>query len=328
MFLSYFLRFSLLSTVICELNIHLQQGENNTVILTYNLTSNYSYLITFRSFGHEQFQFGPFPPTEQLEEHSIEIFPSYSPTDLLIICFHFLRQIYDLDIQCHDRSLRSNEENQSDSDILPSYHPYFVPMMYALSIVMILPVIIQHHQQKKTQVLQRRKELRRLSVSISQDKQNPQRKIVQKVLSQIDENGNLDYENLPLDLNLISAASTKTILDDLDDNPSMNFTLQNLQPFIAKDALRKASTTINAHDCIAHLLDHTPWNTPSIDQPLSTSLGRHPVVRDCPTAIKEQHVPIIITLDDDDDRIPMINTKKFSKENPYRTNQAFLESDV
>ena len=325
MWLRYFL---LLPMVMSELNIHVQYGDNNTIVLSYNLTSNYSYLITVRLFGNEQSKFGVFPPTDEFEENSIELFQSSSSTNLIIICFHFIRRINDLDIQCQDRSLNKEKGNSTDPDFLPSYHPFFVPMMYALSILMLLPVIIQHHRQKRTLVVQRRKELRRLSVSISQDKQNPQRKIAQKMLSQINENGNITYENIPLDLGLVSAPSTKTILEDLDDNPPMNFSIQNLQPFIAKDAFRKKSTEVDAHDCIAHLLDHTPWSTSCMDQPLMRSLSQHRVMRDCSTAIKEQHVPIIITLENDDDPIPMCDARRFSKARLQQTNRAFLESDV
>lgn len=309
-----------------ELNMHAQYGDNNTIILSYNLTSNYSYLITVRLFGNEQSKFGVFPPTDEFEEHSIELFQSSSSTNLIITCFHFIRHINDLDIQCQDQSLNKDKGNKTDPEFLPSYHPFFVPMMYALSILMLLPVIIQQHRRKKNLVLQRRKELRRLSVSISQDKQNPQRKIAQKMLSQINENGDIAYENISLGLG--SSPSTKTILEDLDDNPPMNFSVQNLQPFIAKDAFRKKSTEVDAHDCIAHLLDQTPWTTPCMVQPLMRGLSRHPVVRDCPTAIKEQHGPIILSLEDNDDPIPMCETRRFSKARLQRTNRAFLESDV
>lgn len=320
MLLHYLLVLSFLSSVISELTLHTQYGKNNTIILSYNLTSNYSYVITVRLFGNEQSIFGLFPPTDEFKENSIEIIQSSSPTDLIIICFHFIRRMNDLDIQCQDRSLNKSEENQSNPVFLPSYHPYFVPMMYALSILMLLPVIIQHHQQKKNLLRQRRKEIRRLSVSISQDKQNPQRKIAQKMLSQINQNGEITYGNIPRELDLISTPSARTLLDD---HLPRNFNLKNLQPFIPKDLIRKKSTEVNAHDCVAHLLDHTPWTTPFRDSSMNTRVSRHPSV------IKEQHVPIILSLDDDDDEpIPMFGTKRFSRSHLQQTNQAFQESDV
>jgi len=48
-----------------QLNINLDYGENNTILLFYNITTNYSYFITFRLFGEEQLKFGLFPPTNK-----------------------------------------------------------------------------------------------------------------------------------------------------------------------------------------------------------------------------------------------------------------------
>ena len=209
----YFLTFFVRSNANSDLNINIQYRGNETVILFYNLTTNYSYYITFRSFGNEQSKFGLFSPTKGFKEYTIEIPYPYSTIDLLIICFHFLRPNNDLDIQCYDRRIVKSYEI-----FLPSYNPLFVPMMYALSVLMLLPVIIQNHRRKKALVLQRRKELRRLSVSISRDKQNPKRNIVQKLLAQIMEDGKINYKNIPIDIELVSAPSTKIILDDLEDN--------------------------------------------------------------------------------------------------------------
>jgi hypothetical protein len=87
---------------------------------------------------------------------------------------------------------------------------------------------------------------------------------------------------------------------------------------------------INADDCIAHLLDNTPWNTPDIDQPLLGSLSRHPAIHASPIAIKGQHVPTIIPLheDDDDDRKPILKANKYPTVSYHRTNRVFFESDV
>jgi hypothetical protein len=197
--------------------------------------------------------------------------------------------------------------------------------MYALSVLMLLPVIVQHHQHKKAQSFRRRKELKRLSISISQDESNPKQSLAKKILSQITFNGTINYEDtVP---NLVSAPSTKTILDDLDDRANVTFQLDNLQPLIHR--YDDNDIEIDAHDCIAHLLDSTPWKRSSYDQPLSTSLSRYSVVPDTARAIKEQHVPTIISFhDDQDDRKSILKTRKYSTEDYSRINRTFIETDV
>ncbi|UJR33191.1 hypothetical protein I4U23_020646 [Adineta vaga] len=310
--------------------------------IVYNLTTNYSYYITFRAFGDVQFQFGRFLSTNKSEENSIEIFHRYSTKEsyhLFIICFHFLLQFNNLDIQCKDIRLLQNDQLQSNSseDFLPSYSPLFVPMMYALSIVMLLPVIVQHHRHKKALLLKRRQTIRRLSLHIAQDDQNPQQSLIKNMLLQIDNNDEANYENLSIEMDGISIPMTQLNRNDVNGN-NVTFTLQNLQPFIHRydddddddDDLNEQSG-MNADDCIAHLLDNTPWNTPHIEQPLTTSLLRHSVVRDGATAIKEQHVPTIISYhddDDDNDQKPILKSNKQSTKSFYRTNRVFFESDV
>src|ERR1700722_3105762 len=113
-------------------------------------------------------------------------------------------------------------------------------MMYALSILMLLPVSIQHHRKKKALILQRQKELRRLSVTIAQDDENPKQNFAKKLLSQIIERGNIDYKTIPKDIELVSPPpSTKEI------------TLENLQPFIDtnNDNNINEETGIDANDC-------------------------------------------------------------------------------
>ncbi|CAF1292583.1 unnamed protein product [Rotaria sordida] len=349
-FIIYFLTNSVISIVNNQTKINNQfsidvnYGENDTIILLYNITTNYSYFITFRSFGYEQLKFGLFLSTNTSEENSIEIFYQYHTTELFhlfIICFHFILQFNDLDIQCKDLRIFKDDLIKSNlpEDFLSSYNPLFVPMMYALSILMLLPVIIQHHRHKKAQLLQRRKELRRLSMTIVQDNRNPQQNLAKSVLSKIVENDNINYENIPIDVELMSLRSTKTILDDIDDNVNSTSKLQTLQPLIYNyddddddDNDINKQSGVNAHDCIAHLLDNTPWNTSHIDEPLITSSSRHSVVRDCTTVIKEQHVPTIIPFHNDDDDN---NNQKFtigsntdSTINLQMINRVFLESDV
>lgn len=323
-----------------NLNINVEYENNQTILLTYNLTTNFSYYLTFRLFGNEQFKYGLNSPTNQSINHSIPVLFQPETDDslsLFIICFHFLVSLDNLDIQCRDIRLVNNFDNERfnvSEDFLPSYNPLFVPMMYALSIIMLLPVMIQHHRRHQLQSIRRRKELRRLSVSIVQDKSNPKRNFAQRILSSFSENGNLNYESVPLGMKLTSATSTKTTLDDIDDNPIVTFSLQNSIPFTHQyDDIDLTESNIDAHDCIAHLLDNTPWNTPMPDQSFSTSSLRHSVIRDCATNIKEQYVPTIVTFyggNNDEERQLILNTRKNSTKNFNfsQANRTFFESDV
>ena len=335
--LSYFLIHSALTTSDKQLNINLKYEDNNTFLLFYNLTTNYSYYITIRSFGDVQLKYGLYSPTNKSQEYLIKISHQYETEEffyLFIICFHFLIPLNNLDIQCKDIRLFKTEEDRElymSKDFLPSYNPLFVPMMYALSVLMLLPVIIQHHRRKKFQSIRRRKELRRLSVSIASDKRNPKRNIAQRFLSQFVENGNINYKTIPSDIELVSIPSTKNILNDTEENPNVTFTIQNFVPYAHQydEIDLNEETNVDAHDCIAHLLDNTPWNTPDVHQPFSSSLSRRSVIHDSATAIKEQHVPTIGPFHiDNDDRKPILKSQKYSVANFYSSKRNFLESDV
>jgi hypothetical protein len=316
-----------------QLNINLDHGENDTILLFYNITTNYSYFITFRLFGGEQLKFGLFPPTNKFEEKFILISYQYLTTEsvyLFIVCFHFILQFNDLDIHCKD--IRLFKKDQINSDLskvfLPSYNPLFVPMMYALSILMLLPVAVQHHRNKEALLLKRRNTLKRLSLQIAQDDENPQQDLAKTMLSQIVKYGNIDYKNIPMEMELLSIPSTKAVVND----NNITFGLQNIQPFTYKyhDTDMNEQLDVNADDCIAHLLDNTPWNTPDIYQPLTTSLSKQSAVRDCATAVKDQHVPTIIPFydDDDNDQKPILKSKKYPAINLHKTNRVFFETDV
>jgi hypothetical protein len=332
----YFLMNSILSLSNNQVYIDVDYGENDTIILYYNLTTNYSYLITFRAFGDEQLNLGLFPLTNKSKENSIEISHQYQTKEifyLFIICFHFIRPYNDLDIQCKDIHLLKKDQNKTKltKDFLPSYNPLFVPMMYALSIIMLLPVIIQHHRRKTAQLVQRRKQIRRLSMTIAEDDQNPQQHLGKKLLSHIVDNGNIIYENIPMEIELIAMGPTRKTLDDTNENVNVQFTLENLPSFRHNydDNARSEHEDVNADDCIAHLLNSTPWNTPHIEQSFTANFSQYPVVHDSATAIKEQHAPTIIPFDDDDDdRKPILTSTKHPKMNLYRTNRVFFESDV
>ncbi|CAF3663651.1 unnamed protein product [Rotaria sp. Silwood1] len=97
---------------------------------------------------------------------------------------------------------------------------------------MLLPVIMQHHRHKKSSILTKTKA----------------------------KNGNVNNDNIPIDIELISVRSTKTMLDDLTDNINSIFASETLRRFIYKydDNDINKQSCVDAHNCIAHLLDNTP----------------------------------------------------------------------
>jgi hypothetical protein len=294
-----------------KLIVHIEYKGNDTFILYYNLTTDYSYYLTFRLFEQEQMKFGLFSPTYRYRQNSIKIVnQDNSPKELFylfIICFHFMRQLNDIDIQCKDMRLLKTDQTQSDRKYLPTYKPLFIPMMYALSILMLVPVIIQHRRYKQEQLIERQKQLRRLSLRISQDDPT--------ILSQIIENGNINLKKLPIEIEL---PSTKTIFDD--DNDNITFTLEKLRPFIEKYDNEESGFT--ADGCIAHLLDNTPWNSYPTERSPPISLAK----RDS----NEQYLPMIGTFynNDDDDQQPIIKSNAYDTVDFFRSNPAFSESDV
>jgi len=301
-FLSYFVRGN-------EITVNIEYGENNTFIFSYNLTTNYSYYLTFRLFEHEQIEFGLFSPKYQ--QNSFQIYNRYDSSTtlfyLFIICFHFIRRLNDIDIQCKDIRLLKTEQTKSDRKYLPTYKPLFIPMMYALSILMLVPVIIQHRRYKQAQLFERQKQLRRLSLRISQDDPT--------ILSQIIENGNINLKKLPIEMEL---PSTKTIFDD--DNDNITFTLEKLRPFIEKYDNEESGFT--ADGCIAHLLDNTPWNSYPIE--------RSPLISLAKRNSSEQYLPMVATFysNDYDDQQPIIKSNAYDTVDFCRSNPTFSESDV
>lgn len=302
------------TTTTNQLNVDIDYGENSTIILLYNLTTQYNYFITFRPFGDEQIKLGLFSPTNKSVQNSIDILYHYDTRELFIICFYFILSLKDLDIQCKDLRLVQNTEieSHSEKDFLPSYNPLFVPLMYALSVLMLLPVIIQHHRRKQAKLIARRKQIRSLSISIAKDDPS----LTQSVLSKIVENGKVCYENLPIDIRLLSMSPTVTTrLDDLDDPTKPTFTLETSQPYVYEnenydvDDDDDDELIVDAHDCVAHLLDSAPWSTSDIDEPVTASSSDCLVVRDSARAIKEQYVPTIILSDYDNN-----NKRKFIHE--------------
>jgi len=304
-FLSYFVRGN-------EITVNIEYGENNTFIFSYNLTTNYSYYLTFRLFEHEQIKFGLFSPS--FKQNTFQIYNQYHSSTtlvyLFIICFHFIRQLNDIDIQCKDIRLLKIDQTKS----LPSYKPLFVPMMYALSILMLLPVIIQHRRRKRAQLIERQKQLGRLSLTISQD--NPE------ILSKIVDNKKIKFKKIPIQIELVSLPSSKTILDDIDDNDNVTFTLQKLRPFADKSDEDEDESGVTADDCIAHLLNNTPWSS-SLTQQTS-------VERDSMDMLNEQHSPMITTFygTEEDDQQSLLESNVHSTIDLFKINPAFMESDV
>ena len=313
------------------LSVLLKNGDNNTIRVFYNLTTNYSYYLTFRSFGQPAMKFGLYSPTSRAGRYSLDIAHSYQTSEtfyLWIVCFHFLLRNNGLDIQCKDIGLPKAYANKSSSsgDFLPTYNPLFVPLMYALSIVMLLPVIIQHHRQKKALILQRQKALRRLSLSIAPEVTEMTRQnLAKKLLSKMVEN-----VNIPIELELIEASSDGLLLDDDEGNVRLTFTLDNLRPWIHRHEENNTTQelTMTADDCIAHLLNSMPWKASNMQQSLTVSSLEHVVIHDGVTAVHEDHIPTIVTFSEDDefdDRKPILQLHKYPKIKVHRT---FFESDV
>jgi hypothetical protein len=300
-----------------DLSVKIEYGENDTFILSYNLSTNYSYYLTFRLFEHEQIKFRLCLPTYQYKQYSIQIPNHYDlKTDLFIICFHFIRQFNDIDIQCID--IRSSKPDQFASldENQPSYKPLFVPMMYALSVLMLLPVFIQHRRHKRAQLIKRRKELRRLSITITQDNPN--------IVSHIVANGNINLKKIPIQIELVSLPLKRT---NLEDNDNVTFTFEKLQPFFDNYDDDEDESGITADDCIAHLLNNTPWTSSLIEQSPTISL----VKRNSVPASEEEYAPMKTTFNnnvDDDDRQPILKSNAYCTVNLFRTNPAFIESDV
>ncbi|CAF4111919.1 unnamed protein product, partial [Adineta steineri] len=317
-----------------QLSVNIDYTDNNTWILYYNLTTNYSYYLTFRLFEHEQIKYGLFPATYRYQQNSIQIFQQFNSSNklfyLFIICFHFIHYVNDIDIQCKDIFKSNNNSNESDIEYLPTYKPMFVPLMYALSILMLLPVIIQHRRHKRAQIHARRKQIRRLSITLSQDNPN--------LLAEIVENESRSFKKIPIEIELVSLPSTKTMLDDIDDNDNVTFTLKKLRPFTEKyiddydedDINESEEPSINADDCIAHLLDNTPWNSYLIDQSPMISSGK----RQTSDVFKAQHSPIMTTFpnhshdDDDNDQLPILKPHAHHTIDLFRSNPTYTESDV
>jgi hypothetical protein len=295
-FLIYFLFYFVSGN---ELFVNIDYGNNQTFIFYYNLTTNYSYYLTFRLFEHEQIKFGLF--SNKIRENTFLIFNQYDSSTtivyLFIICFHFIHQLNDIDIQCKDLRLLKPDLH------LPSYKPLFVPMMYALSILMLLPVIIQHRRRKHAQFIERRTELRHLSISIGQD--NP------SILSKIAEHGIFNLKNSPSEIELVSLPSKRTIMDN---NDNVRFKVRKPRIFVDeyKEDNDNEQSGITADDCIAHLLNSTPWNSTPTEYLLMDN--------DSTDIFQEQRVPMMTTFYD--------NRNSHSTVHFFQSNPAFIESDV
>ncbi|CAF1102040.1 unnamed protein product [Rotaria sp. Silwood1] len=297
---------------------NIKYGNNDKFILYYNLTTNYSYYLTFRLFEHQQIKFGLYAPTYQYQQNSIEIFNQYNNTSrelyyLFIICFYFILPLNDIDIECKDIRLLKNKESYSHHEYHPSYKPLFVILMYALSILMLLPVIIQHRRRKIALLIERRKQLKRLSMSISPDNPN--------ILSQIVENGKIDLTKLPLQIERISLPSTKTFIDDMDDNDNLTFTVQNRESSIPR-CDDESDATVDV--CIAHLLNQTPWNSSLTQQPCKSILRK----RNSSEIIEEQRIPMITSTHANDDQQTILKPNVLCAKNSFNVNPILNQSGV
>ena len=270
-----------------QLHVALEAKENHRLILHCNVTSNHSYRLSIRSFGGEEQQLGLFTPADS---SPIEIlYPNASTADLFIVCCYFILLDRHIDVQCKDIRLPNSNRTAAESTRSPSsYKPLFVPMMYALSVLMILPVIIQHRHRKRALVKERRKQIRRLSINIAQD--NP------GLLPQIIAAQCLDRTLVPFEFQLLS--------------------------FPSYDTRQSNDFSVTADDCVAHLLDNAPWNSSS---PGKATLNRVPK-RTSSVGIKAKHVSIGST--NYDPPSARSKPSNHFTLNMYRSNPAFVESDV
>ncbi|CAF0999115.1 unnamed protein product [Rotaria sordida] len=301
------------------LTINIKYGKNDTFILNYNLTTNYPYYLTFRLFEHEQRKFGLYPPTYQYQQNTIEIFNQYNISKelfyLFIICFYFIRPLNDIDIQCKDiRLLKTNETNFKDGH-RPSYKPLFVLVMYILCFVMILPVIIQHRRRKMAQLVARRKQLRRLSIKISQDHPD--------ILSQIIQRGHIDLTKIPLEMEDTSLLSPNAYADDIDDHEYVSFTIPKRKLSFSK--YNHDESDVTADDCVAHLLNNTPWNSSLTQQPTKSILRKN---RSPSETLEEQSVPMLTLSYDNDDQQTISKSNIPDTKNSSDINSSFSKSSV
>ncbi len=82
-------------------------------------------------------------------------------------------------------------------------------------------------------------------------------------------------------------------------------------------------SNVTADDCIAHLLNSTPWNnTPTQQSTIKT---------DPRDTWKEQRAPTRTTFhgsNDEDEQQPILRSNTHCTVNFFRSNPAFMESDV
>jgi hypothetical protein len=312
-------------------SFHLQllHDNNHTIRLLYNLTTNYSYYMTFRSFADRTLKFGPYSATFRPKQYSLNIVHTLSNHDLpylFIICFYFLLRIDELDIQCRDirSSMIHRNRSSTPADFLPTYNPLFVPLMYALSVLMLLPVIIQHHRRKKVLILQREKQLQRLSLTTVD---NDIERVRSACLSTAKKPGTMST-----DIELVEVLTDKMYLADIDEHVHLSFTLENLQPYEYQcevDTYENPRSTITADDCIAHLLDSTPWKTSHIDSPALVRCLEETIVSDYSRVTRIPHVPTIQTYNVDDnnmnDHLLIVQAQNLPK---IIVHDTFIESDV
>ncbi|CAF0922551.1 unnamed protein product [Didymodactylos carnosus] len=202
-------------------------------------SNSIKYSITFRSFGAEAYRFGSFlTGNETITINYIQLNENIDCADgLYITCIYYIEPRFDP--ICKD--LKFDDGRHSVS---PSYNPLFVPLMYALSIFMLFPVIIQHHRKKTKLLLARQQQIRRLSLTITNVDPNENHELFTKqILSKIT---NRNYLN--------TATTSFSSLDkyisnssDLIDHNEQEDDDDNNCP--------------NANDSIEHLLSSKPWLT-------------------------------------------------------------------
>lgn len=302
------------------LAVDVKYGIENTFIVQYNLTTSYSYYVTFRQFEHQQIKLGLFSPTFQHQEYSFKISNQHNTSSesfyLFIVCFYFTLPLNDIDIHCKDIRLLKNDYIDSSHEHHASYKPLFVILMYALSILVILPVAAQHHYRKKALILAREKELKRYSLTIGGDTTN--------ILSKLAENGGVNSTAVPVQLTQLPSTSTLTNdMDDMDDYERLSFTVPNLHLSTNRENVDNESDA-TAIDCIAHVLNNTPWNS-SFSPPKSNINRRQ---KGSPKFLEPRHVTISPICRINDDQGTTLKSNLLCTKSSYTVTNNTAQSDV
>ncbi|CAF5068780.1 unnamed protein product, partial [Rotaria magnacalcarata] len=180
----------------------------------------------------------------------------------------------------------------------------------------LLPAIVQHRRRKKAVLIQRQKVLKRYSLSITANNSN--------ILSQMTENGSMNLKSIPTEVEFSSLQSIKTIIKDIDENDRFTFSVPKLDTLTNRPVGDYDEFEVTADDCIAYLLNNTPWNT-SLSKKASKINFRR---TNSSNLLEEQHIPMIKTSYDNEIHRSISNSNVLCEQSSFNTNPTFIESGV